>query len=164
MTILKMKTNRKETTHDLPDEVIEEIRAMAESRENGEWVPKEGEKYWLMDIDANIFEVTFLDTKSDRDAAQIGNRFRTKEEAEKAKAKLIAKQTIRKSANFWKPNWADVNQTKYHGFYDHLVGGLAVGETKYSQGDTIYFPTKEMVEKSQAENWQEWIDFLGVED
>lgn len=54
------------------------------------WQPKEGERYWIIGHACNLYAVTYYDNFIDADFLELGNCFKTKEEAQAAADNLRA--------------------------------------------------------------------------
>lgn len=95
----------------------------------------------------------------------IGNDFKTIEEARKYKDRLISLQTIKNDTKGFVPDWEDGNQAKRYGYYDHNNGCLEWNDSfVYQIQGAVYFGTKESIEKSFKKHRKEWLIVLGVED
>lgn len=66
----------------------------------GPWLPKKGEKYYVIDSDGSIFCFIWAENEEDHDFFHFGNFFRTREEAyamsEKIKKLLKNEKTMAK--------------------------------------------------------------------
>lgn len=95
----------------------------------------------------------------------IGNDFKTKEEAEKYRGYLIALQTIKNDTKGFKPDWRDRGQIKYYVYYDHDNDSLeaSIGFRDQNQGVT-YFGKVEDLKDSFEKHRKEWLIVLGVEE
>ena len=87
--------------------------------ENKVWEPKYGEEYWFITGDGTIYEdiPAFTDRLSDhRDRYELGNCFKTKEEAQKAKEKAIIIAQLKR--------YAEEHNTEKMGFEKdvHYIG------------------------------------------
>ena len=95
----------------------------------------------------------------------IGNYFKTEEETEKYSNYLIALQTIKDDAKGFVPDWGNLGQRKYYGFYDHIEKSLERSSNRNFQNQgTIYFKTIEDIKESFDKHHKEWLTVLGVEE
>ena len=105
----------------------------------------------------------FRDSASDT-YYELGNYFKTKEDAEKMVDWLKAFATLRDDAGDFAPDWGKTEQMKWYAFYDHEFNIIS---TDYSycgsQDSIIYFATEEKLEASIREHKQEWLTFFGVD-
>ena len=92
----------------------------------------------------------------------VGNYFETKEEAEKYLEYLKAKVIIKQDTKGFKPDWSDYNQPKY--FYHKGLDGLTFQDVYFSRKETtIYFATKDDIDKSFEKHRKEWETYLTYE-
>lgn len=81
----------------------------------------EGDKYWVLDSDGNIFEKKYMRIVGYDDGVwNSGNGFFTKEEAQKELAKRQAIQRVKdyiiENGMYWEPDWNSHN-LKYNFYY-----------------------------------------------
>lgn len=95
----------------------------------------------------------------------IGNDFKTVEEAKKYKEYLIALQTIKNDTKGFKPDWENWGQTKYYAYYDYDDGCLDWCDTRCDkiQG-AVYFKSVEDIKESFEKHHKRWLIVLGVEE
>lgn len=94
-----------------------------------------------------------------------GNYFQTREQAEKHKAYQLALQTIKDDTEGFVPDWEDVEQYKWHGYYDHGLNEFNnESSLSFKSQGAIYFKSKEALQASQKEHRKEWLIVLGVDD
>lgn len=76
----------------------------------------------------------------------------------------IQEAFIEESKKF-KPNWKDRLQNKYFLYYDHTRNCIGVGKRGYSEQATLYFKSREVLEKLIARFGKEDIKkyYLGIE-
>lgn len=81
-----------------------------------EW-PKIDDEYFYIARFGEIISDNFNDCYVDRERKRTGNMFRTKEEAEKERDKILAiqrvKDYIKKEFGVFEPDWNDNTQVKY---------------------------------------------------
>lgn len=98
-------------------------------------------------------------------AATIGVSFRTKQEAQSWIEYQKAYQILRQDAKGFKPNWKDLDQPKWFGFYDHYKQTFKSDFTFGFQDEgKIYFESKADICKSLHFHCQEWLTVFGVEE
>ena len=92
----------------------------------------------------------------------VGNYFETEEEAEEYLEYLKAKAIIKQDTKGFKPDWSDYNQPKY--FYYRGLDGLTFQDVYFSRKETtIYFATKDDIDKSFEKHRKEWKTYLTYE-
>ena len=123
-----------------------------------------------------IREYFYIDSKSDieysknewnedvvEDHKLIGNYFKTKEEAEKHLEYLKAKVIIKQDTKGFKPDWKDIAEDKYYGFWDSSAKKLDWIRISILQDDRIYFETKNDIKESFEKHPEEWKTYLTYE-
>ena len=93
----------------------------------------------------------------------VGNCFETREEAEKYLEYLKAKVIIKQDTNGYKPNWNDIDKTKYHGQWDYKYDCPYCAVDWTLRDDTICFETREEAEESFKKHPEEWKTYLTYE-
>lgn len=81
------------------------------------WKPKDGEEYYVINAESEIEKRYWNNDEYDIGSYQMGNCFKTKEEAEKEKEKIIIKKKLERYAeehNTEKIDWDNPKQSKYH--------------------------------------------------
>ena len=68
-----------------------------EIEENKVWKPEEGGKYYCISCSGSVYLTRYFSDKIDRHLFEIGNCFKTKEDAEKAVEKLRALRRLREA-------------------------------------------------------------------
>ena len=123
-----------------------------------------------------IREYFYIDSKGDieysknewnedvvEDHKLIGNYFETKEEAEKYLKYLKAKVIIKQDTKGFKPDWKDIAEDKYYGFWDSSAKKLDWIRISILQDDRIYFETKNDIKESFEKHPEEWKAYLTYE-
>jgi len=108
-------------------EVTEDIVARLSNRiakikkELAEW-PKDGDTFYFINAGGYTQAATWDGVGADGYKKLTGNVFRTEEEAEHHKAKLIAigevNQIIKEENGDWMPDWSNSDQIKGHFYYN----------------------------------------------
>lgn len=121
-------------------ELEEKIKSSLESKK--EWVPEIGKLYYKINAYGEVVKSTFTNFSIDRNCLDIGNAFRTKEEAqfelERRKIEAIMKKYSR-PFNEKKENWAI-----YYDHYDKAVNTTCWHNTDYG---SYRFESKEVTQK-----------------
>lgn len=120
-----------------------------------------------------IREYFYIDSKGDieysknewnedvvEDHKLIGNYFETKEEAEKHLEYLKAKVIIKQDTKGFKPDWKDIAEDKYYGFWDSSAKKLDWIRVSILQDDRIYFETRNDIKESFEKHPEEWKTYL----
>lgn len=109
----------------------------------------------------------FWDKKAEKEYQQkidkcksIGNYFETQKEALKYFEYLRAKTVIKESAKGFKPDWKDIAEDKYYGFWDSSAKKLDWIRISILQDDRIYFETKNDIKESFEKHPEEWRTYL----
>lgn len=127
------------------------------------WRAKEGERYWYVDA----WGAADLDYESREDIDdmryELGNYFKTEEEAQKAADWLRAFATLRDDAKGFKPDWKNCFQEKWSVVYDHEDGTMFPTYCYVSQESALLFATKADAEASIENHERQWLTFFGVE-
>lgn len=123
-----------------------------------------------------VREYFYIDSKGDieysknewneevvEDHKLIGNYFKTKEEAEKHLEYLKAKVIIKQDTKGFKPDWKDIAEDKYYGFWDASAKKLDWIRISILQDDRIYFETKNDIKESFEKHPEEWKTYLTYE-
>ena len=124
--------------------------------------PKDGDEYWRITNMGNYWCETWHSASVDKWYAEIGNIFRTKEDAEAAVQRLKDLATVRPDAKGFVPDWSDADQAKYSIYYSQHLSHLAVNISWSEQATVLYFETKEDASNSIRQHRAEWLRLLGV--
>ena len=112
-------------------------------------------------------DIEYSKSKWDEEAIEprklIGNYFETKEEAEKYLKYLKAKVIIKQDTKGFKPDWKDIAEDKYYGFWDSSAKKLDWIRISILQDDRIYFETKNDIKESFKKHPDEWKAYLTYE-
>lgn len=136
---------------------FEEIKEM-------NWKPKTGDEYWTIYNDGSIDGNTWHDDCIDKERYEVGNCYRTEEDAEHAKKVQIARTKIKRSSNFV-PDWDNKCQEKFFVYLNHFAKYLDVGNTvSYNTiGQIVFYQTRKDAERAIEELKQEYFLHFGVE-
>ena len=93
---------------------------------------EESEEYWGLDIDGELIFDRWIGCKYDEDCFEVGNMFKTAQEAKKERDKRILLTRFRqfrdKCNGDWKPDWNNIHEGRY---YIHLYpnkGECSIGQ------------------------------------
>ena len=144
------------------EELEKELAELKSKVKEGPKFPEYGDIYWCIDAEGIVYVNNFEGIQADRNILEIGNVFKTAEEAEFAVEKLKVEAELRK---YSKPfECGEINQ---YIFLDTDSDRIDVENRYYfpTQG-TIYFDSKEKVQQALksvgADRIKKYI--FGVED
>lgn len=109
------------------------------------WDLKNGDTYYLIDVDGEVINATWNNDNIDNNSIQIGNAFLTREEAEfEVERRKIETEMIwlggRRKFGLGKANW--------YLEYRPMSGGIEAMWTTYEMGQgTIYYESEEKAKK-----------------
>lgn len=132
---------------------------------NGIWKPKMGDEYYYIlqyGLCGRVSRAPWENNDSDKLAYEIGNVFRTEEEAEKAVEWLKARKVLYDDTKGFEPNWGSRGGKVWAVYYVPSYGRL---ETAYIGTGIVeypgpYFATREDVEVSVKIHEREWKIYL----
>nr|DAV82847.1 MAG TPA: hypothetical protein [Caudoviricetes sp.] len=123
-----------------------------------------GEYYYVIDVGhAGYLEDGSYRPNDTLGRMEIGNIFKTKEEAEKYLEYLKAKTIIKQDAKGFKPDWNSDWQSKFSGYWNCNKNEAVVTWTISSKSSEIYFSSREDVEESFKKHPDEWKTYLTYE-
>lgn len=93
----------------------------------------------------------------------IGNYFETKEDAEKCIAYLKAKVVLKQDTGGFEPDWEDMGELKYYGYWDCNVDEVDLGYTYADRTSDIYFQSEKDIKESFKKHPKEWRTYLTYE-
>lgn len=135
---------------------LEVIEQELKELENKKWKPKDGERYYVIDITGVVSDrfnnfITVTDS-----AFAIGNCFKTEEEAEFEVERLKVLEELKEfSYEFSDEEWKNANIDKYYIYYNYYDSFIEIEVDYCWKHDVIYFKTQEDVQKA--------IDKIGEE-
>ena len=109
-------------------EILEEIEKLKkEEKEESKkvskvWKPEFDEFYYMVEADGEVLENVWFDEDDGEKNYNMGNCFKTREEAEKVVEKLKIYTQLKRLAeeiNTEPIDWENENQSKYHIVYNH---------------------------------------------
>ncbi|MBQ8043090.1 MAG: hypothetical protein IJ272_02935 [Clostridia bacterium] len=114
------------------------------------WAPKVSEKYWCITPSGYVDFDTWANNCLDIDRYQMGNCFKTKEEAEKVIEKMEIYTQLKRLAeeiNTEPIDWGDSTQKKHRIFYDWDERELLTDNNNvFQMMGTIYCTSKEFLD------------------
>ena len=150
--------NLQEELKSLKERIAELEEQIKEERE----FPREDEVFWLINIFGKPIGSTWGESTTNRQLIEIGNMFRTKEQAEFAAEKLRVEAELRK---FSRP--FEYGKFNYHLFFDIDGNSFRIDFTSYCplQG-AIHFESEEKAQEAVSAVGKERIKkyLFGVED
>ena len=161
--IEKLKEKQEELKRELEelDTQIKELKEQNEIKEDYKrWRTQEGKSYWYIDSDCEAFKEFERNDDYDNARYEIGNYFRTKEEAKKVVEKIKIYTRLKDLAlrlnEGREVNWDDSAQDKWHIYYDHR-GSLITTISNHSYQDLgqIYCLDKNFLEIAKREIGEE---------
>lgn len=126
------------------EEMEKELAELKIKVKEGPKFPEYGDIYWCIDAEGIVFANNFEGIQADRNILEIGNAFKTAEEAEFAVEKLKVEAELRK---FSKP--FELDSYNHYIFLDTDSDRIDVENRYYfpTQG-TIYFDSEEKVQQA----------------
>ncbi|WP_028124745.1 hypothetical protein [Eremococcus coleocola] len=157
----KLKEEFEQRIRELEDKYEQRIRELKDKYEQEEF-PKEGDEYWYIDESGKVYGAIWVGTTSGKEMFEIGNVFKTKEEAEFEVERL---KVLRELEKMGRPfveggdNW---------GFFLNGKHGLEFYSNRYynDKPGPHYFDTeekaKEAVEKIGVDRIKKYL--FGVKE
>ena len=130
------------------------------------WRAKKDERYWYIKIDGGVAVDCELKAGIDDRLYELGNYFKTEEEAQKASDWLKAFAILRDDTKGFKPDWKNEKQKRWYVFYSLFNGEFYTEGYIDCHSSPIIFATKDDAQASIKNHEQEWRTFLncGVEE
>ena len=136
-----------------------------EIKEPTRWEPKYAEEYYYLSGDGSVGRETFDDEFDiDNDRFEIGNCFKTKEEAERVVEYLKALAIVRGDATTEFIKGRNNFYVVYDAAYNYLV---AKDKSYYIENGIFglpYFATEEDAKRSIEQHRHEWLTIFGVKE
>ena len=130
--------------------------------ERKRWRAEEGERYWWVGSVGEVYDDCDNGGCIDDGRYELGNYFKTEEEAQKASDWLKAFAILRDDTKGFKPDWRNCDQEKWSVVYDHEDGTMFPTYCYVSQESVLLFANKDDVEKSIKTHERQWLTFFGV--
>ena len=121
------------------------------------WDLKDGDKYWAINTEGNVFYGEWNNCKYDISIRNQGNVFLTKEEAEFEKKRREVYTTVKRYAHeFSKEEWNDTKINKYYACYNYKDHSIIKGFNSHVSNSKLYFQSIKDIDRA--------IAAVGVED
>ena len=121
------------------------------------WRAEERERYWFVDEFGDATNTPEYSLRINDYEYATGNYFQTEDEAIAKRDYDLALQVIKDSAEGFVPDWGNHNEVKYSALFDNDNNEFIVNNWSIIQEiGLIYFPSKDLLEKSLEENKKEW--------
>ena len=143
------------------EELEKELAELKCKVKEGPKFPEYGDTYWCIDAEGIVFVNDFEGIQADRNILEIGNVFKTKEQAEFAVEKLKVEAELRKYSDLW-----DLEKTQYTFSFNWEVTEFEVEYPDYNQyPGSYYFDSIDSLEQALESVGEERIKkyFFGVE-
>ena len=139
-----MKRSEYEAKLENLNKQIEELKNV-EIEEDGVWKPKLEEKYWYINNDNLPYKKTWVDTYVDNCSFDIGNVFKTQEEAEFEAERLKVYRKLR-----WFSIKSKKDSKRFSIYYDYLSNEIKCVQTNndYTKYAELLFETEECAVKA----------------
>ena len=128
-------------------ELGEEIERLKKEQEHK---PRYKEKYWFISLSNGVLSCLWFDDLIDKTRYELGNVFKTKEEAEFRFEQIKVEAVLKRFARHFV-----VDKGNFMLRYDHYRNEILIEDFGFIQFSNIYFPTKEIAKKA--------IDTIGEE-
>lgn len=125
------------------NELASEIEKLKAEKENKQYKPKDGDKYWIISHNGYVVQVRWMGDEAEDDIYAIGNVFRTQEEAEFRAEQLKVEAELRRFARPFKSD-----SENYTLGYRHLYDKIEMTFFETIQCGNLYFPSKEIAQKA----------------
>lgn len=106
-------------------------------------------------------EQQYMDKKDE--CKSVGNCFETREEAEKHLEYLKSKAIIKQDTKGFTPDWHNVYELKFYGYYDTEDDALSEAWVHTVKRSIIYFKSVEDIKESFEAHPEEWKTYLTYE-
>lgn len=135
-------------------------------QEHERWRAKKGGQYWCVQSDGGVVYDHEIKVDVDDERYELGNYFKTEEEAQKAADWFKAFAVLRDDTKGFKPDWEDGGQLRWGVEYNYDTNRLSAYLTFGIQCGVIYFASRDDAEKSIETHERQWRTFLncGVEE
>lgn len=144
------------------EELEKELAELKCKVKEGPKFPEYGDIYWCIDAEGIVYANNFEGIQADRNILEIGNVFKTAEQAEYAVEKLKVEAELRKFSRHF-----ESGETSYYIFFHIEIDCLDTHFTSYCppQG-SIYFESEEKAQQAIKSAGEERIKkyIFGLED
>ena len=139
---------------------------LEELPERKRWRAKKGGQYWCVQSDGGVIYDHEIKVDVDDERYEIGNYFKTEEEAQRTAEWIKAFAILRDDTKGFKANWEDGSQLRWGVEYNYDTNRLSVYLTFGIQCGVLYFATQDDAEESIKAHERQWLTFFncGVEE
>ena len=127
------------------------------------WRAEDEQEYFYIDSEGFVRCIGESFFSCDDRRYELGNYFKTMEEAGKALYWLKAFTILRDDTKGFKPDWGAEAEYKYFVAFCHTKKELWVGSDLKHQSKPIYFKSRKDAEASIEMHEKEWLTYFGVE-
>lgn len=124
------------------------------------WRAEKGELYWCVKNDGGTADDYEQRVDIDDGRYELGNYFKTEEEAQKASDWLKAFAVLRDDTKGFKPDWKNEKQKRWLVTYNHEDGTVSPNYCYNTQESVLYFANKDDAEESIKAHERQWLTFL----
>jgi len=130
---------------------------------NERWRAKRYNKYWFLSSSDNVIDIWEDNDNIDHSNYILGNYFKTKQEAENYKQKLLVIQQTQDWANRHNDNkidWNNLKQYKWTFYWSHLLNQYLINHTLQAQENLIYFTSRQLAEECwniYGNRWKKYV-------
>ena len=124
------------------------------------WRAEKGGLYRYVQSDGGVVCDHEIEVDVDDERYEIGNYFKTEEEAQKASDWLKAFTILRDDTKGFKPDWEDGSQLRWGVEYNYDTNRLLVYLALGIQDGVIYFATRDDAEESIKAHERQWRTFF----
>lgn len=128
------------------------------------WRAEEGERYWWVQNDGGVTNDCDDWVDIDDGRYELGNYFKTEEEAQKAAEWLKALAVLRDDTKGFRPDWKNTGQARWFVFYDRNSRRLRSDLNFTFQDGNLYFASEDDADDSIRKHEREWLVFFNVEE
>ena len=128
--------------------------------EGKRWRAEEGGQYWHVEDDGLVAGDHEDKVGTDDRRYELGNYFKTEEEAQKASDWLKAFAILRDDTKGFKPDWKNEKQKRWYVFYSLFNGEFYTEGYIDCHSSPIIFATKDDAEESIKAHEREWRTFF----
>ena len=115
---------------------------------------EESEEYWGLDIDGELIFDRWTGCKYDEDCFEVGNMFKTAQEAKKERDKRILLTRFRqfrdKCNGDWKPDFSQLQEAKYNIQFNYNLGTLTIYNSGCLDSFRLFGYFKELKDAERA--------------
>ena len=129
-------------------ERIAELEVLAKGEQE---FPKVGDKYWYIDTTGDVHDENWECFSFEKATLEIGNMFKTKEQAEFVVEKLKVEAELRSLSDSW-----DLEKTQYTFSFNWEVGEFEIDYPDYNQYPGSYY-------FDSLDSWEQAIESVGEE-